>query len=453
MMVGTFKVLPIEILQMIALHTTSDADLARFRLICVDTRNAVDSDGATFWRRRFLATFDPPRSESVEGTLERSTKRRKPVNQWYKGKYQALRMMLRTGADFRNAGNSAKENYYLVLLRDLAVDSYNQADGDSKNIAQITRFLKSFGLLRTVFRITQGNKTGLGLTNLYSAVCLLFTHHSFTENEMFSFDVSQQMVYACADAQPVITGPTGTQVNLIWLLHIANFFRYHLTRESEGTLYSAFTALRVDERPRCWSSKLENGAQALGRCWKGTYAFIHAEEMSAMRRGENENMPFLDQLNTEQDMNGFQNLELEFFESPADFIWLPLFENVLPSRVQHKQPRTRAQLRAVGEVSSDEQISLKLKGQGQDGDRLFSTSGWLNPLSLQQGIPGWQRFTMIKYYEDDFGQPDVDDLWAYEGVVLPGNQIILGRWFSPDGLTNNQQYSGPFLLWNVDDRS
>lgn len=39
-----------------------------------------------------------------------------------------------------------------------------------------------------------------------------------------------------------------------------------------------------------------------------------------------------------------------------------------------------------------------------------------------------------KYYidEDDRHTPLFDSLWAYEGVVLPGGMIILGRWWFPD---------------------
>jgi hypothetical protein len=40
--------------------------------------------------------------------------------------------------------------------------------------------------------------------------------------------------------------------------------------------------------------------------------------------------------------------------------------------------------------------------------------------------------TMMKYYVDDDGEIDMEALWAYEGVVLPGNRIVLGRWWSPD---------------------
>ena len=50
---------------------------------------------------------------------------------------------------------------------------------------------------------------------------------------------------------------------------------------------------------------------------------------------------------------------------------------------------------------------------------------------------------------------DWDALWAYEGVVLPGGKIVVGRWWSPSnnaagGAVDEQQYSGPFVLWCVD---
>lgn len=44
---------------------------------------------------------------------------------------------------------------------------------------------------------------------------------------------------------------------------------------------------------------------------------------------------------------------------------------------------------------------------------------------------------MMKYYveDEDFASPlaAIDDsLWAYEGVVLPGGMIVLGRWWHPE---------------------
>ena len=39
---------------------------------------------------------------------------------------------------------------------------------------------------------------------------------------------------------------------------------------------------------------------------------------------------------------------------------------------------------------------------------------------------------MMKYFEDHTGNFDESALWAYEGIVIPGGQMIFGRWWSPD---------------------
>lgn len=63
---------------------------------------------------------------------------------------------------------------------------------------------------------------------------------------------------------------------------------------------------------------------------------------------------------------------------------------------------------------------------------------------------------MMKYYvEDGHDTTDPaaalpDSIWAYEGVVLPGGKIILGRWWHPLHGDDEEMYSGPFILWNVD---
>lgn len=58
---------------------------------------------------------------------------------------------------------------------------------------------------------------------------------------------------------------------------------------------------------------------------------------------------------------------------------------------------------------------------------------------------------MMKYFITAAGSIDHDALWAYEGVVLPGDQIIVGRWWSPQTpIQLSKVYSGPFILWNTD---
>lgn len=77
----------------------------------------------------------------------------------------------------------------------------------------------------------------------------------------------------------------------------------------------------------------------------------------------------------------------------------------------------------------------------------------MQELPPQQGIPGWQRFTMMKYRIDENGFFDEEHLWAYEGCVLPGGQMILGRWWcaQADPADDRYAYSGPFIFWNISD--
>jgi hypothetical protein len=73
--------------------------------------------------------------------------------------------------------------------------------------------------------------------------------------------------------------------------------------------------------------------------------------------------------------------------------------------------------------------NIQFEGHGEDLEDEYNALGWLNALPPQAGIPGWQRITFMKHFMDDFEQPEQDNLWAYEGVVLPGGRIILGRWW------------------------
>lgn len=50
---------------------------------------------------------------------------------------------------------------------------------------------------------------------------------------------------------------------------------------------------------------------------------------------------------------------------------------------------------------------------------------------------------------------DDSSLWAYEGVVLPGGELMVGRWWSPHNQLDmdEDEYSGPFMFWCVDQPS
>jgi len=162
---------------------------------------------------------------------------------------------------------------------------------------------------------------------------------------------------------------------------------------------------------------------------------------------------------TFQDMNinageeAIQRLRLEFPEEKMfDFPWPRLFEYFLKSLPKNEPPKPKRMTRAQHRKEmSEEDIelqdmsqykNLRFIGNGYD-DETFLSSGWLNPLPPQQGIPGWQRVTMMKYFVDPItGHMDDDALWAYEGVVLPGGQIMVGRWWSPEVGVSESDVSG-----------
>lgn len=80
--------------------------------------------------------------------------------------------------------------------------------------------------------------------------------------------------------------------------------------------------------------------------------------------------------------------------------------------------------------------NLQFTGTGMDLQDDFHAIGWLNALPDQCGIPGWQRITFMKHFAEDLDDVDSDNLWAYEGVVLPGGRIIVGRWWFASEVVN-----------------
>ena len=108
---------------MIALELTSDADLEAFRSVCTATKDSVDSDGGTFWRRRFLTVFDHPRHLPSTEPNSR-TRKITSLNAWFMTKYKTMRQVLRSGCDFKTAGHTKEEKLCLVFLRDLAVGKF-----------------------------------------------------------------------------------------------------------------------------------------------------------------------------------------------------------------------------------------------------------------------------------------------------------------------------------------
>lgn len=293
---------------------------------------------------------------------------------------------------------------------------------------------------------------------LYTIQCLfaptLFSFSPKLINAHSGFPDAQQLAYAGENDAKIFGGVNGLDVNMPWLLGNIQFWRHHLLRRDEGTLEHDYSQLDESERPRWWDSQLSQDMKKLGCHWKGSYAFVGRDTIKQIRAGAGHENPIMDELNGEQDSDAFQDLRLQLVDPKTAGPWPNSFEKHLKSlKSPVNRARTRAQ-RQHSSFASDDLIlnSLRFDGSGYDNYEDFCASGWLNPLPAQHGIPGWQRMTMMKYFIDDVtGAIDHEALWAYEGVLLPGGQIMLGRWWCPSDGYGEEMYSGPFILWCVDD--
>ncbi|OCL01286.1 hypothetical protein AOQ84DRAFT_404160 [Glonium stellatum] len=436
-----FNILPIELNKEIVGHLERDHDICAFRLVCRNTNYAVDGDGMSFWRYRFRQYYALGSAAISNTRLKRAyQKRRRWLN---KG----------TGVEFKN-GQTDHEIKTMEVLRDLINESFSGEIYDDKfgrptcrNLFALEHFVRSSKNFTDVNRL---GPRGASLSPQLAVLQLMCAHFMLDENvvkeDVYSFDVSQKAVYESAKVAPIFHGFNDLQVNMEWALHVLNFFRYHMMRESENTLYAPFHDLSDLQKPLAWKKKLRDSSHTLGGDWMGTYAYLDRQEIQRIRANPPGLEIFMDK-NVDSG-RAIQCLRLEFVDN--EITWPALFERHLRSKPRPQHAKTRAQHKS-GSPAIGEPVSFRFEGTGFDEEKFFA-SGWLNPLPPQQGIPGWQRMTMMKHFHDENGVTDSDYLWAYEGVVLPGGQMILGRWWGVDeDASAHEIYSGPFIFWNVED--
>jgi hypothetical protein len=131
--------------------------------------------------------------------------------------------------------------------------------------------------------------------------------------------------------------------------------------------------------------------------------------------------------------------------------WPKAFETLIKSNPFTKSSPPRARQTRNANAVTNKQYELKAFYGTSKGPRTAHFFGRAHGLPQQQGIPGFQRISMIKFYPLE-GEYDPANVWAYEGCVLPGGRIIVGRWWDLSTNSNDpaEIYGGPFIWWNVD---
>lgn len=333
-------------------------------------------------------------------------------------------------------------------------------DYESKNIKYILKIVKHTNIVKIIGTDGKVSKHRPELCFLYAIQCILAPALlSFDDWHLLHHgDIHEAQVMAYSDNVTVPIFNRNLEINMNYVLKNLQFWRHQFLRDSEP-LCDAFKTLEDADRPRFWDEQLSQDTGKLAKHWSGSYAFVNREEIATIRAGRNGQSPnthIQDQLNGEDDPDeAFQNIQLSYMDpNKQKKKWPAVFEDILKSKsMPINAPKTRAQKSGhIGQVIGDFAAgTTRFFGAGDDSDEQFRCEGFLNTLPLQHGIPGWKRMTMMKYYYDDQGYIDMQALWAYEGVMLPGGKIMVGRWWCPSDGTGSDMYSGPFILWNVDD--
>ncbi|KAK7606833.1 hypothetical protein BKA81DRAFT_382050 [Phyllosticta paracitricarpa] len=450
-----FQIMPVELNQEIAQHLDDDKDLVSFRASCRQARDSID-DQDSFWHKRFGTVYDHNRRLAHQG----GTNRRLRIT------YQTRKNFLRDGVGFAK-GNTRKEKEAVAVLIDMIRESYEGGFlrddylTSCRNLEEISKFAKSTNLLDAVFcgrgKVSRdGRVIDFGLNQDFVAVQLMLAPLLLDCEDYrrpLNFSDSQKVVYS-NDGSMTMWRNNTLELNLEWLLHMLNFFKFHMVGD-DNTLRDPMLDLEREQRPQFWTGLLTSAPKKLGRRWMGTYAYLDRDEMAQLRGNNADNILLMDK-NVDHGDGAIQTLWIDLDEQ-HEFEWPALFEQHLKSQTLPPPAHPHAQHRAPtghdsdsSRVANDDLESYMFRADGYD-DEHFQATGWVNQLPAQRGIPGWQRITMMKYFDDHEGGFDPNSLWAYEGVVLPGGKVILGRWWSPDAnVPADQRYSGPFIFWNVD---
>ncbi|KAL8942748.1 MAG: hypothetical protein Q9216_001496 [Gyalolechia sp. 2 TL-2023] len=504
--------LQVVITQEIAVYL-SDKDLASFSLVEKATWCAAIPVDAGHWRVRFREQYDIL-YETCSATLVADYK---------------LRKRFLSPQTFFKLGHSPEEIACLVAIRQLINEgSKHTSDSPPKNCMHLWKFMKQSNLLFDAFRWVHAEGDIAPQVNplLMTIQVFFFTWNLYHTADPYSTATYpaalRQSIYHIKWSQDaVLTTPEMPLVdgygiiNMGLLLHLTNFWRFHLTLNDEGKLWHIYSGLGTENWPIAGYDKLEQDRPVFVRNWKGAMFNPAPETTSFKWRGHHNNDVHLDGFYT----GGEDPLDMNVVWADETVPWPEKFEKVVKARpttlkrgvaetldFQYatrtlKKPSTKKvhpvhsdkstlpgsdagryhDLSFCGKTDSNEDRAGRLQRakatakvvpftqffgncDEECGDRNLNIVGIVHGLPPQSGIPEWQRITMVTYETPHTGTASMgyldapeDDLKIcshFEGVVCPGGAVMLGRWHIGEEYDlGRYQKNGPFIFWNTENVS
>ncbi|KAF8867301.1 hypothetical protein BDZ45DRAFT_577391, partial [Acephala macrosclerotiorum] len=436
------------------------------------------------WRKRFMRTFDFDDKLSTAEMLMKYKYRRLVSRQW-----TCFDLGQFAGGSSREIKSvqATNQEHCLAMLRSLIIES------DARKVYDDNGTLVLNGLNLGFIQDMITGRHGMSYTDIVDAVfctsydqdiakslgsimnesdpehalygvqlCLsIFAlHPKYCNLKISHFDISQHQAYSAPSSQPLFLGKYKQSINSRCLLHIVNFFKYHFKSEGEGLLSHDYLDLDTDQHPMPWVGKIKAGTQSLGTHWKGAYMYLDQNTLLSCRQWR----PSSSGVHTDSLDGGETFQDMAFFfddEEHSNCKWPKRWEDILRSDPFKGLNTTHASSRRSSprgsrtrNESESQRPEIKQFWGSTRGAKQGHFFGRLHALVPQAGIHGYQRLTMMQFYTKvENGQHvyDPNQVWAYEGCVLPGGRIIVGRWWDAVAdLDNPNINSGPFIWWNVD---
>ncbi|KAJ5906225.1 uncharacterized protein N7473_003141 [Penicillium subrubescens] len=424
--------LPNEILQRIAGFLPADQDLRNLNLVCRELRDRVLAPESTLWRTRFNEKYDLPKGRNYAEL---------------KMEYQTRAIVLPQTIDFRQEA-SEHQTLWLEVLQGMLLESLTLPlrSDVSKTYERIRETLTKSDLLEHPWREDPSERfctVQLCLTSLALTLDPADATTPAVRNKCTRSKYDIATVYSHEDK---LDGPfiDHENLDLAPLLHIRSFWQRHLLNKAEQTYHESFARLAEALRPQ--ARKANGDSSILSVSWLGYYSCLHP--MPASRKD------FEDQ-ETCADLRGdhltqVEIMTLDLHIEPDKPFWPDQCKRIIPL---HDGPNTiRTYLRGTQST---------LNGDPADNPVFGFTETIARPYG---GFPGWTRicFAICEESDDISDQDDEmamvvdaddgsDDTYrwvhGYEGVILPGGRIKLGRWMDLKNMDASGR--GPFIFWDV----
>ncbi|KAJ5683220.1 hypothetical protein N7462_006385, partial [Penicillium macrosclerotiorum] len=385
------------VLQVIAVFLPQDRDIASLSLVCREVRERVLGAESAFWRARFKAEYDLPKGRS---------------NEELRREYQIRTIVLRQAIDFKQE-KSDHQTLWIEVIQTMLIEALTLPieSSTSKNWEKIRETLTRGRFLCYLKREHP--------TQVYCAVQLCLTSLALdsevTKESCGRNDYDLGAVYSF---KLPINGPLIDHELLDFtpFIHIHHFWQHHLMGSSENTFYESFSTLPDEQKPKSRKSYASHAYTPCQTYW----------------------LDMIVKLGTHLSQIDIMTLEIE--HEPSERVWPDECNKIIPLLGGDGMQRTYFQ---------GEQSTL---GGDPANNPVF---GFTELIARPYGdIPGWTRicFAICEGSSESDETGDTDDFdshWVhgYEGLLLPGGRIMMGRWLDLKNMDASGR--GPFIFWDL----